>query len=138
MTRSGDGGGPRLAAGAAGRADLHPVLAVSVAPADLARLPRNLLTRNARRVRVRFDDLGPGRLSGPTAPQLVLSPLVTPRFDALDLACLLVECGYRGRFLALADHLPDPALIRREIQAQCSHIRCDVVLLNAPPPVRPV
>jgi hypothetical protein len=57
-------------------------------------------------------------LQRPQAPALVLSPLLTPIFDAIDLARYLSQRGYRGRYLALVDRLPSANLIRREVEAQ--------------------
>jgi hypothetical protein len=44
--------------------------------------------------------------AGRKAPALVLSPLLTPVFDAIDLARYLSQRGYRGRYLALVDRCP--------------------------------
>jgi hypothetical protein len=66
---------------------------------------------------------------------LVLSRLVTPEFDALDLARMLAQYGYRGRYLALVDRLPDARLVRREVAAQSPGINFDVIILDGSSPL---
>ncbi len=48
-------------------------------------------------------------------PTVVLSVLLGPDFDALDLARRLRELGYTGMYRALTAGLPDPALVRAEV-----------------------
>ena len=74
-------------------------------------------------------------LTGPGAPALILSPLLTAEFDALDLARLLAQCGYRGRYLALVDRLPSANLIRREVAQQSPSINFDVIVLDGSTPL---
>ncbi|SER45131.1 hypothetical protein SAMN04490244_10193 [Tranquillimonas rosea] len=64
-------------------------------------------------------------------PELVLSPLLTPRFDCVDLAHLLHHHGYRGRYRVLSDGLPNPGLVCGEIRAQCPGLDFDIVTLPA-------
>lgn len=111
------------------------VLAVAIAPDLVLALPRNVLQPGSEIGGVSLADLPRQPLSGPTAPVLVLSPLVTPAFDAIDLAQILSENGYRGRYLALTDRLPNPALIRREVAAQAPAISFDVVILDGSSPL---
>lgn len=48
-------------------------------------------------------------------PDVVLSPLMTPDHDVLDLARVLAEAGYRGALRAYCAPLPVPEVIRREV-----------------------
>ena len=111
------------------------VLAVEMAADVIAALPPNLVHPGAVVRSVTLSDMPEISLVGPRAPNLVLSRLVTPEFDALDLARLLAQHGYRGRYLALVDRLPDAKLIRREVAAQSPGINFDVVILDGSSPL---
>jgi hypothetical protein len=111
------------------------VLAVDIAPDLVLALPKNVLQPGSEIRTVTMDRLEQERLSGPTAPVLILSLLVTPGFDALDLARLLSQNGYRGRYLALVDRLPNPTLIRREVAAQSPGVNFDVIILDGSSPL---
>jgi hypothetical protein len=63
------------------------------------------------------------------APTLVLSPLLARGFDCIDLAQVLHAMGYRGRYRAVADLLPDPGMIRREIATICPGLDFDVIVM---------
>ena len=59
-------------------------------------------------------------------PEIVLSPLFGEGFDALDLALRLQELDYDGRYRAVAERLPDPGLIRREIRSAAPRVDFDL------------
>jgi len=65
-----------------------------------------------------------------TQPQLVLSPLVCGTFDCLDVAIILHEAGFKGRYRAMSEDLPNPWLIRSEIQETCPGLDFDIVSLG--------
>jgi hypothetical protein len=111
------------------------VLAVALSNVALKALPRHVLQPGARITRTTLETLPDLLLTGPDAPGLVLSPLLTPEFDALDLARILSQCGYRGRYLALVDRLPSANLIRREVAAQSPNINFDVIVLDGSSPI---
>lgn len=111
------------------------VLAVEIAPELVLALPRNVLQPGSDIRSVTLDALPDERLTGSGAPALILSQLVTPGFDALDLARLLSQGGYRGRYLALVDRLPNPTLIRREVAAQSPGVNFDVIILDGSSPL---
>ena len=111
------------------------ILAVALNEKALQALPRHVLQPGAKITRIGLEAL-PGQLkSGARPPELVLSPLLTPEFDALDLAGILMKCGYRGRYLALVDRLPSATLIRREVAAQSPDINFDVIVLDGSTPL---
>lgn len=110
-------------------------LAIEIAPELVLALPRNVLSPALDIRTVRLDALAEQRLTGPGAPALILSLLVTPDFDALDLARMLSENCYRGRYLALVDSLPNPTLIRREVAAQSPGVNFDVIILDGSSPL---
>ena len=111
------------------------VLALALSDDALRALPRHVLHPAARITRVSYVTLPEQRLTGDGAPGLVLSPLLTAEFDALDLARVLSQCGYRGRYLALVDRLPSANLIRREVAAQSPSINFDVIVLDGSTPL---
>jgi hypothetical protein len=111
------------------------VLAVSLSEDALTVLPRNVMPPGSYIRKISYDALPEERLSGPVAPALVLSPLLTPVFDALDLARMLTQNGYRGRYLALVDKLPSANLIRREVAAQSPDLNFDVIVLDGSSPL---
>ncbi|WP_339107236.1 hypothetical protein [Thioclava sp. GXIMD4216] len=51
-----------------------------------------------------------------TAPDLVLSPLLSEAFDILDLARVMIRYGYNGPLRAYSLPLPNADLIRREVR----------------------
>lgn len=63
-------------------------------------------------------------------PEYVLSPLLCQSFDCLDLAIVLENAGFRGSYRVICENLPDPALVRREINARCPRLDFDVVNLD--------
>ncbi|MFN3662436.1 MAG: hypothetical protein ACK4TM_06775 [Yoonia sp.] len=66
-------------------------------------------------------------------PGLVLSPLMADGFDAIDVAERLQAAGFAGRYRVLADALPDPDLIRREIRALAPALDFDLLVLPGLP-----
>lgn len=63
------------------------------------------------------------------APTLVLSPLLARGFDCSDLAQVLARIGFKGRYRAVADALPDPEMIRCEIASLCPGLDFDVIVV---------
>ncbi len=68
-------------------------------------------------------------------PQIVVSPLLARGFDCIDLAQVLSAIGFRGRYCAICDALPDPSIIRREIQALCPEIDFGVLVVGPEKPL---
>ncbi len=62
------------------------------------------------------------------APTVVFSPVVARRFDCIDLAMLLSQIGYQGRYRAIAKDLPRPDLIEREVRQAFPNIDFAIVL----------
>ena len=81
-----------------------------------------------RLVFVDYDALG-AELLDRLRPDLVLSSILTPRFDAFDLARLLAGAGYRGRYRALTPRLPAPDLVRAEIRLNCPALDFDLLVI---------
>lgn len=62
-------------------------------------------------------------------PEFILSPLVSGTFDCLDLAQVLHEIGFLGRFRILVPHLPNPRIITAEIKSLCPQL--DLMLISS-------
>ncbi|MCS6621393.1 hypothetical protein N0B44_00570 [Roseibacterium beibuensis] len=137
MRDTGQKPGPRSTQRDAHASDVQGcrVLAVALASDVLDLLPRNVLEPHSYIARASYDELDSMHFSGPDAPALVLSPLLTPFFDAIDLARYLSQRAYRGRYLALVEKLPSANLIRREVEAQSPDLNFDVVVLDGSTPL---
>ncbi|EAR51008.1 hypothetical protein OG2516_03368 [Oceanicola granulosus HTCC2516] len=73
-----------------------------------------------------FGNLDRGLL-GQIEPDIIVSPLVGPGFDALEIARRLQECGFTGCYRAIADKLPHADLVRREVRAAAPDVEFDLV-----------
>lgn len=61
------------------------------------------------------------------APEQVTSWLFCDAYDAFDIARILSEAGFEGRYTALAAHLPKKELVRREVLACFPALRFDIM-----------
>jgi len=50
------------------------------------------------------------------APKLIVSPLISGRHDAMDVAARLHSFGFEGRYRVLAEHIPNLQMIAREVR----------------------
>lgn len=73
-----------------------------------------------------LDDLNGPALSL-ACPDLIVSPIVTPLFDCIDVAFRLSALHYSGAYRALTRDLPNPAMVRREVRALCPDLDFDIV-----------
>ncbi len=71
-------------------------------------------------------------------PEMILSPLTSPGFDALDVAERLQAFRYCGAFRVLAPKLPDQAMVARELRYRAPDVDCELVELNRAPELRVV
>ncbi len=76
-----------------------------------------------------YGDVTP-RFVTSMAPSMVLSSVITPAFDAFDLAQLLVDSGYAGPYRALTPRLPDPDLVRREVAACAPQLDFELMIVG--------
>ncbi|MCX8508085.1 MAG: hypothetical protein ORN49_04265 [Rhodobacteraceae bacterium] len=83
------------------------------------------LTANAQRP---FHALAPQLLTD-QRPDLILSPLLAPDFDILDVVDRLVRIGFQGRLLAVTGCLPDAIAVQNEVRQQCDSFSFDLVEL---------
>ena len=70
-------------------------------------------------------DLTPALLAR-LAPDVVLSPLVIGHQDATDLADLLLQAGFRGRYRVVVGALPHPALVLADLRAAAPGLDIDL------------
>lgn len=66
------------------------------------------------------------------APHFVVSPILTPGFDIIDLGLKLWQLRFRGAYRVLTDQpLPNPDLVLREVRAQCPGLDIDLISRDA-------
>lgn len=63
------------------------------------------------------------------APDLIMSPLLSGSFDAVDVAEKLNAARFRGMYRVVADNLPDPEIIHRDIRAAAPDLDFDLLVL---------
>ncbi len=63
-------------------------------------------------------------------PQVILSPLLSRDFDAVEIARRLNDVGYLGRYRVVTDAVPDPDIIIKDIRSVAPNL--DISLLNIP------
>jgi hypothetical protein len=116
-----------------GRTDRHAaeILAIGLGEGERRSVAQRVLGALAEgSVALPLDEATPDRLS---EAMVVLSPVVAPGFDAVELAARLRASGFRGRWLAYADDLPDRALIVSEVEEVAPDLRFDLVVLGSGP-----
>ena len=62
-------------------------------------------------------------------PDIILSPLVSEDFDAVDVAGVLSALAYDGPYRAVTNTLPDPEIIRKEVRNHAPYLDFDLVVL---------
>lgn len=76
---------------------------------------------------VSFSALSPEMLRA-FKPHFVVSPILTPGFDILDLGLKLWQLRFRGAYRVLTEvPLPDPGLVLREVRLQCPGLDIDIL-----------
>ena len=63
-------------------------------------------------------------------PDVVLAPLVSEGFDAMDVLGRLVEVGYRGSFRALSTDLPNVSSVIAELRSVAPATVIDVGIIT--------
>ena len=118
--------------------DAPYLIAVAFDPAELAALPRHLCVPGYMIRRHSIDSLRALDWSSGGIPDFVISPLMTHVFDAHDLAGLLVEKGFCGNYIAIADSVAQADVIRGDVEQVAPSLHFDVVALDSPAPLRVV
>lgn len=61
-------------------------------------------------------------------PHFIVSTILTPSFDIMDVAQQLHELGYQGAYRVLTDSpLPNPGVVLREVRSKCPGIDIDLL-----------
>ena len=63
-------------------------------------------------------------------PDAIVSPVVANTFDCIDLVQKLLELGYRGVYRAIAQQMPNPEIVRREVRALHPALDFDILILS--------
>jgi hypothetical protein len=109
----------------------HPaILAVALSAQEVEELPRHVRAPGAIVLCCPLSHLDRCDLRGPSAPALILSPLVARGFDCMDLLLALRDAGFAGRYLVLSSPLPHIPLIRNEIRAVAGTLDIDIIALG--------
>ncbi|MEM7490032.1 MAG: hypothetical protein AAF390_13010, partial [Pseudomonadota bacterium] len=74
-----------------------------------------------------FADLTRDRL---WSVMVVLSPLITLEFDAVEMAAHLDELDFHGRYYAYGGAVPNADLIRQEVAAVAPDISFEIITIN--------
>ncbi|QQA44759.1 hypothetical protein [Pelagovum pacificum] len=108
-----------------------PVLLVVGLNGGFVPFDENPLIQDDRCV-VHFSELSSvtGDLLEVLKPDEVLSPLLGPGPDAIDMLERLRELRFRGRYTALAKELPRPELVLRELRTHAAGIDVQVIDLE--------
>ncbi len=69
-------------------------------------------------------------LLGAVQPDVVLSALVHEDFDAFDLAELLTALRFRGRYRVVAQEIPHPEVVLREVRGAFPSLDFDIMILD--------
>ena len=64
------------------------------------------------------------------SPDIVLSPLFGPTFDAVSLGQLLMDLGFDGVYRAVTQPVPNPRLIVNEVLNQAAGLDFDLFFLD--------
>lgn len=62
------------------------------------------------------------------SPSIIYSPVLAHAFDCIELALLLRNIGYDGAYRAIAQDLPKPELIEREVSSMCPQLDFQIIL----------
>lgn len=90
----------------------------------------NDLLRDAGLAATRFaapDHLPAAFAQAGDAVRVVVSPLLAPAFDILDVIGQLRSLGFRGQLLAVSAPLPDATAVLRELRGECVGFRLDIL-----------
>ena len=89
------------------------------------------------RVTVSFDQVRFTDMKGLTAdilqcasPDIIFSPLVGDDFDVMEVATRLSELGYKGRYRAISQNVPNIDMIRNEVRTHAPELDFDLLPMS--------
>ncbi|NNE88271.1 MAG: hypothetical protein HKN27_09370 [Silicimonas sp.] len=68
-----------------------------------------------------FDEITEATIEN-FSPSVIYSPVLAHAFDCIELALLLRHLGFKGEYRAMAQDLPKPDLIEREVSQMCPQL----------------
>lgn len=93
------------------------------------KLPPSLNEISGQAIQVlQYDQITAKKMAA-LRPELVLAPLLTTRFDILDLAKRLERFGFTGKLRAYSTPLPNIDFIRQEVRAAHPQLDFDIFTL---------
>lgn len=107
-------------------------LLLGAAPRDMAALSEIVAADAALNLASTLDELTAALANDNVC--VVVTPLTTDAFDAfdaLDVAQHLASIGYYGQLQILSPELPNPLLVRREIEAVAKSVEVELVTPRA-------
>ena len=78
---------------------------------------------------IRLEDLNASMISL-INPGLVLSPVVAKAFDCLDVSGVLQSIGFKGSYRAVTQNLPNPGIVRREVNALFPELDFGIMMIG--------
>lgn len=130
---------PEMGGGMKGRDGTNTVAAARVSETRILFVSHVPGGRNGALARGRF---GPGievvnfpavttELLKAFDPHFVVSPMLTPSFDVLDLAQVLSQLRFGGAYRVLTETpLPNPDLVLREVRLHCPTLDIDLLSMD--------
>ncbi|MBF9039107.1 hypothetical protein LSUCC0246_11355 [Rhodobacterales bacterium LSUCC0246] len=108
--------------------EIRNLVLVDVPPNLASRLPRMVVDAAEAVMAVNIEKMPEILVS--ERPDMVISPLIGPKFDAIELAVQLRKSPFRGRFVVICDKLGDPSLIRHELENQALGFKVSLLVLG--------
>lgn len=118
--------------------ELKPCASTTGEPTGHTLVIGNISRWNAEgRVTVSFDQVRFTEMQGLTedilqcaAPDIILSPLVGDDFDVMEVATRLSELGYKGRYRAISQDVPNIDMIRNEVRTHAPELDFDLLPMS--------
>lgn len=107
---------------------MRNLVLVDVPPNLASRLPRMVVDAAEMVIAANIDKMP--EILATERPDMVISPLIGPKFDAIELAAQLRNAAFRGRLVVICDKLPDPSLIRQELENQALGFTVSLLVLG--------
>ena len=70
-----------------------------------------------------------------TGPSVVLSPLMMRGADVIEIATRLIDTGFAGCYRVVAMALPNPGIVRQEVNAVAPELDFDLIMIPSVLPV---
>lgn len=109
----------------------HRILVLDLAEDTRIALPRRVVDTDYDKVLAStFAELNAPTFSD-FDPEIIVAPLLSKHTDALDLAEYLELLEFRGRLVVVAEKLPNPALVERELRRAAPSLKLEIFDLRS-------